>query len=96
MQKMKNSSSARLLLKKEVDYYLSYNNIYVCDGEANSLKDIVPDVTKCEFTVYCYGKKAEVKSISDIEWNEKNIKGKRQLYFFNNSSTRWQRVYKDC
>ena len=56
-----------IAFEKEVDYYLSYNNIYVCDGEANSLKDIVPDVTKCEFTVYCYGKKAEVKSISDVE-----------------------------
>ena len=65
-----------IAFEKEVDYYLSYNNIYVCDGEANSLKDIVPDVTKCEFTVYCYGKKAEVKSISDIEWNEKTSKGK--------------------
>ena len=70
-----------IAFEKEVDYYLSYNNIYVCDGEANSLKDIVPDVTKCEFTVYCYGKKAEVKSISDIEWNEKTSKGKGSYTF---------------
>ena len=60
---------------------MSYNNIYVCDGEANSLKDIVPDVTKCEFTVYCYGKKAEVKSISDIEWNEKHQREKAVILF---------------
>ena len=70
-----------IAFEKEVDYYLSYNNMYVCDGEANSLKDIVPDVTKCEFTVYCYGKKAEVKSISDIEWNEKTSKGKGSYTF---------------
>ena len=70
-----------IAFEKEVDYYLSYNNIYVCDGEANSLKDIVPDVTKCEFTVYCYGKKAEVKSISDVEWDEKTSKGKGSYTF---------------
>ena len=70
-----------IAFEKEVDYYLSYNNIYVCDGEANSLKDIVPDVTKCEFTVYCYGKKAEVKSVSDVEWNEKTSKGKGSYTF---------------
>lgn len=70
-----------IAFEKEVDYYLSYNNIYVCDGEANSLKDIVQDVTKCEFTVYCYGKKAEVKSVSDVEWNEKTSKGKGSYTF---------------
>ncbi len=70
-----------IAFEKEVDYYLSYNNIYVCEGEANSLKDIVPDVTKCEFTVYCYGKKAEVKSISDVAWNEKTSKGKGSYTF---------------
>ena len=70
-----------IAFEKEVDYYLSYNDIYVCDGEANSLKDIVQDVTKCEFTVYCYGKKAEVKSVSDVEWNEKTSKGKGSYTF---------------
>lgn len=38
-------------------------------------------MTKCDFTVYCYGKKAEVKSISDIMWNAKDAKGKGSYTF---------------
>ena len=44
--------------EKEIEnYYLSDNEIYVFQDEAESLKEVVPDVTKCDFTVYCYGKK---------------------------------------
>ena len=46
MRKMKKLIISSIAFEKEVDYYLSYNDIYVCDGEANSLKDIVQDVTK--------------------------------------------------
>lgn len=45
-------------------YSLNYNDIYVISEEADSLKEFVPDVTKCTYNVYCYGKKAEVKSIT--------------------------------
>ena len=47
-------------------YSLNYNDIYVISEEADSLKEFVPDVTKCTYNVYCYGKKAEVKSITDV------------------------------
>ena len=68
--------------EKEIEnYYLSDNEIYVFQDEAESLKEVVPDVTKCDFTVYCYGKKAEVKSISDIMWNAKDAKGKGSYTF---------------
>ena len=30
----------------------------------------MPDVTKCTYNVYCYGKKAEVKSITDVVWHD--------------------------
>lgn len=51
-------------------YSLNYNDIYVISEEADSLKEFVPDVTKCTYTVYCYGKKAEVKSITDVVWHD--------------------------
>ncbi|MEI3300364.1 MAG: hypothetical protein V8R67_06810 [Eubacterium sp.] len=57
--------------KEVTSYSLAYTNIYVTQEGATSLKEVVPDVSKCSFTVYCYGKKAEVKGISDIVWNEK-------------------------
>ena len=38
-------------------YSLNYNDIYVISEEADSLKEFVPDVTKCTYNVYCYGKK---------------------------------------
>ena len=70
------------LFEKEIEnYYLSDNEIYVFQDEAESLKEVVPDVTKCDFTVYCYGKKAEVKSISDIMWNAKDAKRKGSYTF---------------
>ena len=56
--------------KEITSYSLAYTNIYVNQEGAASLKEVVPDVSKCTFTVYCYGKKAEVKRISDIVWNE--------------------------
>lgn len=34
------------------------------------MKGFVPDVTKCTYNVYCYGKKAEVKSITDVVWHD--------------------------
>ena len=51
-------------------YSLNYNDIYVISEEADSLKEFVPDVTKCTYNVYCYGKKAEVKSITDVVWHD--------------------------
>ena len=51
-------------------YSLNYNDIYVISEETDSLKEFVPDVTKCTYTVYCYGKKAEVKSITDVVWHD--------------------------
>lgn len=61
--------------KEVTSYSLAYTNIYVNQEGAASLKEVVPDVSKCTFTVYCYGKKAEVKGISDIVWNEKEGEG---------------------
>lgn len=66
--------------KEVTSYSLAYTNIYVTQEGAASLKDVVPDVSKCSFTVYCYGKKAEVKGISDIVWNEKD--GEDPYYSF--------------
>lgn len=66
--------------KEVTSYSLAYTNIYVTQEGAASLKDVVPDVSKCTFTVYCYGKKAEVKGISDIVWNEKE--GEDPYYSF--------------
>ena len=66
--------------KEVTSYSLSYTNIYVNQEGAASLKDVVPDVSKCSFTVYCYGKKAEVKGISDIVWNEEE--GEDSYYSF--------------
>ncbi len=61
-------------------YSLAYTNIYITQEGAASLKEVVPDVSKCSFTVYCYGKKAEVKRISDIVWNEEE--GEDPYYSF--------------
>ena len=66
--------------KEVTSYSLAYTNIYVTQEGAASLKDVVPDVSKCTFTVYCYGKKAEVKGISDIVWNEEE--GEDPYYSF--------------
>lgn len=66
--------------KEVTSYSLAYTNIYVTQEGAASLKDVVPDVSKCTFTVYCYGKKAEVKGISDIVWNEEE--GEDSYYSF--------------
>ncbi len=66
--------------KEVTSYSLAYTNIYVTQEGAASLKEVVPDVSKCSFTVYCYGKKAEVKGISDIVWNEKE--GEDPYYSF--------------
>ena len=66
--------------KEVTSYSLAYTNIYVNQEGAASLKDVVPDVSKCSFTVYCYGKKAEVKGISDIVWNEEE--GEDPYYSF--------------
>lgn len=66
--------------KEVTSYSLAYTNIYVNQEGAASLKDVVPDVSKCTFTVYCYGKKAEVKRISDIVWNEEE--GEDPYYSF--------------
>ena len=66
--------------KEVTSYSLSYTNIYVNQEGAASLKEVVPDVSKCTFTVYCYGKKAEVKGISDIVWNEEE--GEDPYYSF--------------
>ena len=66
--------------KEVTSYSLAYTNIYVNQEGAASLKEVVPDVSKCSFTVYCYGKKAEVKGISDIVWNEKE--GEDPYYSF--------------
>ena len=66
--------------KEVTSYSLAYTNIYVTQEGAASLKEVVPDVSKCTFTVYCYGKKAEVKGISDIVWNEKE--GEDPYYSF--------------
>lgn len=66
--------------KEVTSYSLEYTNIYVTQEGAASLKDVVPDVSKCTFTVYCYGKKAEVKGISDIVWNEEE--GEDPYYSF--------------
>ena len=56
--------------KDVLSYSLNYNDIYVISEEADSLKEFVPDVTKCTYNVYCYGKKAEVKSITDVVWHD--------------------------
>lgn len=66
--------------KEVTSYSLAYTNIYVTQEGAASLKDVVPDVSKCTFTVYCYGKKAEVKGISDIVWNKEE--GEDPYYSF--------------
>ena len=66
--------------KEVTSYSLAYTNIYVNQEGAASLKQVVPDVSKCSFTVYCYGKKAEVKRISDIAWNEEE--GEDPYYSF--------------
>lgn len=66
--------------KEITSYSLAYTNIYVNQEGAASLKEVVPDVSKCTFTVYCYGKKAEVKRISDIVWNEEE--GEDPYYSF--------------
>lgn len=66
--------------KEVTSYSLAYTNIYVTQEGAASLKEVVPDVSKCTFTVYCYGKKAEVKGISDIVWNEEE--GEDPYYSF--------------
>ena len=66
--------------KEVTSYSLAYTNIYVTQEGAASLKDVVPDVSKCSFTVYCYGKKAEVKGSSDIVWNEEE--GEDPYYSF--------------
>lgn len=66
--------------KEVTSYSLAYTNIYVNQEGAASLKEVVPDVSKCTFTVYCYGKKAEVKGISDIVWNEEE--GEDPYYSF--------------
>ena len=66
--------------KEVTSYSLAYTNIYVNQEGAASLKDVVPDVSNCTFTVYCYGKKAEVKRISDIVWNEEE--GEDPYYSF--------------
>ena len=66
--------------KEITSYSLAYTNIYVNQEGAASLKEVVPDVSKCTFTVYCYGKKAEVKRISDIVWNEED--GEDPYYSF--------------
>lgn len=66
--------------KEVTSYSLAYTNIYVNQEGTASLKEVVPDVSKCSFTVYCYGKKAEVKGISDIVWNEEE--GEDPYYSF--------------
>ena len=66
--------------KEVTSYSLAYTNIYVNQEGAASLKEVVPDVSKCTFTVYCHGKKAEVKRISDIVWNEEE--GEDPYYSF--------------
>ena len=66
--------------KEVTSYSLAYTNIYVNQEGAASIKDVVPDVSKCSFTVYCYGKKAEVKGVSDIVWNEEE--GEDPYYSF--------------
>lgn len=66
--------------KEVTSYSLAYTNIYVNQEGAASLKEVVPDVSKCTFTVYCYGKRAEVKRISDIVWNEEE--GEDPYYSF--------------
>lgn len=66
--------------KEITSYSLAYTNIYVNQEGAASLKEVVPDVSKCTFTVYCYGKKAKVKRISDIVWNEEE--GEDPYYSF--------------
>lgn len=66
--------------KEITSYSLAYTNIYVNQEGVASLKEVVPDVSKCTFTVYCYGKKAEVKRISDIVWNEEE--GEDPYYSF--------------
>ena len=66
--------------KEITSYSLAYTNIYVNQEGAASLKEVVPDVSKCTFTVYCYGKKAEVKRISDIVWTEEE--GEDPYYSF--------------
>lgn len=66
--------------KEVTSYSLAYTNIYVNQEGAASLKEVVADVSKCTFTVYCYGKKAEVKRISDIVWNEEE--GEDPYYSF--------------
>lgn len=58
---------------QEIDrYVLDQNVIYVEKAGAASLKDIVPDVKKCTYTVYSYGRRAAVKEISDIQWHDES------------------------
>ena len=61
---------------KEIEYYsLSMNTIFAATPEGQSAKEAMPDVKKCEYTVYSHGKKAEVKSISDVVWHDKSFYG---------------------
>ena len=61
---------------KAVEYYsLSMNTIFAAIPEGQSAKEAMPDVKKCEYTVYSHGKKAEVKSISDVVWHDKSFYG---------------------
>ena len=51
------------------------NTIFAAIPEGQSAKEALPDVKKCEYTVYSHGKKAEVKSISDVVWHDKSFYG---------------------
>lgn len=43
---------------KEIEYYsLSMNTIFAAIPEGQSAKEALPDVTKCEYTVYSHGKR---------------------------------------
>lgn len=56
---------------KPVEYYsLSWWDIYVAVPEGKTLKDVVPDIKKCDYTVYSYSKKAQVKAVKDVVWHE--------------------------
>lgn len=72
---------------KDVDRYaLQQNTIYVLTADGGTGKESLPDVKKCQFTVYSHGKKAEVKSISDPVWEEKYYYGDKTApghYTFN-------------
>lgn len=61
---------------QDIDFYMLNNNvIYVDKTGAGSVKDIVPDVKKCNYTVYSYGKLANIKSISNVKWHDESYYG---------------------